>query len=52
MNLTVSFRFHDQAAFTDKSEVLLSEEARIVTYVHKNGQRETLSLDRVLCDQR
>lgn len=38
--------------FSDHTEVLLSREARVVTFVDKDGRRETLSLQRVLQDQR
>lgn len=41
-----------QVVFSDHTEVLLSEEARVVTFVDKDGKRETHSLRRVLRDQR
>jgi hypothetical protein len=37
-----------QVVFFDRSEVLLSPEARIVTYVNKTGVREEHSLEQVL----
>ena len=37
-----------QVVFFDRSEVLLSSEARVVTYVNKQGEREDHSLEDVL----
>jgi serine/threonine protein kinase len=37
-----------QVVFFDRSEVLLSPEARVVTYVNKSGEREEHSLEDVL----
>ena len=37
-----------QVVFFDRSEVLLSPEARVVTYVNKSGSREEHSLEEVL----
>ena len=37
-----------QVVFFDRSEVLLSPEARVVTYVNKSGAREEHSLEEVL----
>eukprot|EP00605_Chrysophyceae_sp_TOSAG23-4_P002605 GSChrysophyteH1.ASY1.ANO1.2876.1 assembled CDS len=37
-----------QVVFFDRSEVLLSSEARVVTYVNKQGMREDHSLEEVL----
>lgn len=42
----------DQVVFSDQTEILLSKEARVVTFVSKNGKRETSSLERVLQEQR
>lgn len=47
----MNFRITPQVVFCDHTEVLLSEEARVVTFV-KDGKRETHSLRRVLQDQR
>ncbi|CAM9188958.1 unnamed protein product [Sphacelaria rigidula] len=41
-----------QVVFSDHTEILLSEEARIVTFVDKEGSRQTQSLQRVLLEQR
>ena len=41
-----------QIVFYDRSEVLLSSEARMVTYVNKQGQRSEHSLDEVLSSGR
>lgn len=41
-----------QVVFADHTEILLSNEARVVTFVDKHGNRETHSLQGVLQDQR
>lgn len=41
-----------QVVFADSSVLLLSEEARLITFVDTDGQLETLSLRRVLGEQR
>lgn len=41
-----------QVVFSDHTEIILSREARVVTYVDKEGNRETLLLQRVLEEQR
>lgn len=41
-----------QVVFSDSTEILLSKEARVVTFVDKDGARETSSLQRVVEDQR
>ncbi|CAN0178158.1 unnamed protein product, partial [Ectocarpus sp. 8 AP-2014] len=41
-----------QVVFADHTEILLSNEARVVTFVDKHGSRETHSLQGVLQDQR
>lgn len=41
-----------QVVFLDATEVLLSEEARLITFVDKNGDRETLALLRALDEDR
>ncbi|CAN0495902.1 unnamed protein product [Ectocarpus sp. 12 AP-2014] len=40
-----------QVVFADHTEILLSNEARVVTFVDKHGSRETHSLQGVLQDQ-
>lgn len=45
-------RILHQVVFSDRTEVLLSKEGRVVTFVEKDGKRETHSLHRVLGDQR
>ncbi|CAN0314155.1 unnamed protein product, partial [Ectocarpus fasciculatus] len=41
-----------QVVFADHTEILLSKEARVVTFVDKHGNRQTHSLQGVLQDQR
>ncbi|CAM9239764.1 unnamed protein product, partial [Hapterophycus canaliculatus] len=41
-----------QVVFSDRTEILLSKEGRVVTFVDKEGKRENHSLQRVLEDQR
>lgn len=41
-----------QVVFSDHTEILLSKDARVITFVDKNGKRETRALQRVLDEQR
>jgi polo-like kinase 1 len=41
-----------QVVFYDRSEILLSSEARVITYVNKQGARTEHSLDQVLSNGR
>lgn len=41
-----------KVVFSDKTEILLTNEARLITYVDKNGKRETRRIERVLEEQR
>lgn len=41
-----------QVVFSDHTEILLSKEARLVTFLDKDGNRETQSLQRVVREQR
>ena len=41
-----------QVVFLDMTEILLSEEARLITFVDKTGDRETMALLRALDEDR
>lgn len=41
-----------QVVFLDATEILITEEARLITFVNKGGHRETMALLRVLEEER